>query len=830
VSTLSTVSTVYRLPRKNARISNVMERTALFGRAEELFRLSELIVQHELVTLVGPGGIGKTRLALAAAKHAESAFPGGVFVVELAGSTAHDDIDSLVARQLGINSLEAIHYRSRDRPILVVLDNCESAIRPAARLALRLMNGSRGIRVLATSRVPLGEPNEHLVPVRPLETPIDGDVRSSRTCASVQLFFECAERAGADLQTTDEVVNEVTQLVKRLDGMPLAIELAAARMRVLSPGQLLERLGDHLDLLHRPGDETDRHHSIRAAIMTSYEPLAPAAKQAFRRLSVVPAPFDISLAHAVCSDDSPAVIEERITVELLAVLIDTSLVESSTSTGSLMCYRLLEPVRLFGIELLEHSGELAKTTERYVNAMVTFATDIAAAALNEFRFDVLDRMRAHYAHLFHALDWCMANDSTADRANRLFLPLFGHSLPETVARARRARATWVQPAPLHAEVLAIMGAVAMHAGARALSQQWSDEAIASAGDSELAQMIARRTLGYLAAYSGDRVSAQRHLEEAALIGARFSGSFAREIGLSRAALMTDPSEIETGLALTAEIAHVAEERGELVTVHWASVIATSLLVLRGQLDDAMEMAARAQTLAERTGHMWSTSASHRSVASVVAARDGWNEAMPHFRRALDSSLLLGDLAGASITIRAAAGALQRSGDFDSARRLWGAIVDPAARSIVASVFAKEECELEKHRYLRAPSDVASAVGVAREMLRSEPGPRSEETSNVVIHFGSFELDPGLYELRDNGVRVHLEPKVFDVLMYLANRRGLLVSKEELIDNVWGGQFVTESALTTRIKAARRATGDNGSTQLVIRTVHGRGYTFVADGR
>jgi predicted ATPase/DNA-binding winged helix-turn-helix (wHTH) protein len=808
----------------------MMERTGLFGRDDELVRISELMAQHELVTLVGPGGIGKTRLALATAEIAAGAFPGGIFVVKFAGSTEHDDIDSLVARQLGINSLEAIHYRSRDRPILVVLDNCESVIRPAARLASRLVKGSRGMRVLATSRVALGEPGEHLVPVRPLEIPVDGDLGSARTCASVQLFFECAERAGADLQTTDEVVDEVTQLVKRLDGMPLAIELAAARTRVLSPGQLLERLSDHLELLRRPGDELDRHHSLHAAIMTSYEPLPPAAQQAFRRLSVVPAPFDISLAHAVCSEESPSVTEETITVELLATLIDTSLVESSTSTGSHVRYRLLEPVRLFGVELLEQSGELSVTTERYVNAMVTFAIDVAAAALKEFRYDVLGRMRAHYAHLFHALDWCMANDPTADRANRLFLPLFGHSLPETVARARRARATWTQPAPLHAEVLAIMGAVAMHAGARALSQQWSDEAIASAGDSELAQMIARRTLGYLSAYSGDPVGAQAHLKAAALIAARFSAAFAREIGLSRAALMTEASDIEMGLALATDIARVAEDSGELVTVHWSSVIATSLLVLCRRLDDAMDMALRAQTLAERTGHMWSTSASHRSVASVVAARDGWNEAMPHFRKALDSSLLLGDLAGASITIRAAAGALLRSGDLDGARRLWSAILDPAARSIVASAFAAEERELEKQSNFRGPPEVATAIGVAREILRSQPGSRSDETSEAVIRFGSYELDAGLCELRFCGVRVRLEPKVFDVLMYLANRRGLLVSKEELLDNVWGGQFVTESALTTRIKAARRATGDDGTTQLVIRTVHGRGYTFVADVR
>jgi predicted ATPase len=529
----------------------VTERAAIVGREEELAHIADLLHDERLVTLVGPGGIGKTRLAHAVASTMADRFPGGVFVIELVGSNERDDLANLAARQLGFDSLEGLHYRSIDHAVLVVLDNCESAIHQSATLAAELGDRASALRVLATSRAPLGSPGEHLVPVRPLRVPSTGDLSDARSCAAVQLFLERAARAGADLAGSDAVVSQVSELVRRLDGMPLAIELAAARSRVLSPAQLLERLEGHLELLVRPGDGTDRHRSIRAAIQTSYDPLPSDLKQFFRELGIIAAPFDVGLAHAVRLDTSD---DETTTVELLTALIDTSLVESSQVGGGPVRYRLLEPIRLFASELSAQAGEVGTSAERYVDALVAWATQFAAAALDGFRSEVIAGLHENYAHLVHALDWCMAHDPTAMRANRLFLPLFGHSRPETVARAQRMRNTWTDRAPLHAEVLAVMGAVAMHGGSPALSKQWSNEALECADGSDLAAMIAQRTLGYLAAYAAEPTLARTHLNNAAAVARRLSAAFAREIELSCAAATAGPGDLDVALANTSAIA------------------------------------------------------------------------------------------------------------------------------------------------------------------------------------------------------------------------------------------------------------------------------------
>jgi DNA-binding winged helix-turn-helix (wHTH) protein len=161
------------------------------------------------------------------------------------------------------------------------------------------------------------------------------------------------------------------------------------------------------------------------------------------------------------------------------------------------------------------------------------------------------------------------------------------------------------------------------------------------------------------------------------------------------------------------------------------------------------------------------------------------------------------------------------------------VLDPTARSIVLSLFAPEEHELEQRYGTNPVVNVHAAITEARELLApsatTDIAPATSRDA-VAIVFGEYELDLGLCELRHRGTRVHVEPQVFDVLAYLAIRRGSLVTKEELLDNVWGDRFVSESTLTTRIKAARRATGDNGEQQSVIRTVRGRGFTFVATVR
>ncbi|MEL6982025.1 MAG: transcriptional regulator, partial [Actinomycetota bacterium] len=242
---------------------------------------------------------------------------------------------------------------------------------------------------------------------------------------------------------------------------------------------------------------------------------------------------------------------------------------------------------------------------------------------------------------------------------------------------------------------------------------------------------------------------------------------------------------------------------------------------------------------------------HRTMGGVLAIDEGWSAAAPHFRTALEVTVSVGDLEGAAITVRAAAAAARHCGDEALARQLWGLVPALRARSVIRMVLADLEADLEAELGPPRGIGLSEDIGRVRDLLGppvgADPirpplppteapdtgtadGSTADDTTPAsrVIRFDDCELDLALHELRRAGERVHLEPQVFDVLAYLAGRRGALVTKEELLDEVWGDRFVSESALSSRIKTARQATGDDGRAQRVIRTVHGKGFTFVAD--
>ena len=259
------------------------------GRQSDHREVAALLEAHRVVTLVGPGGIGKTRLATELAKTAER--DGQVLFTELAGSSDHDDIGGLVAAQHGFGTLESMRLSASSTPTLVILDNCESALRQAAEVAADLVGDDDRIRVLATSRAPLQIYGERIYVVEPLALPKEDMPLAVREAAAARLFIDRAEAAGATWPITDESLLAVGRLVRQLDGLPLAIELAAARSRMLAPAQLVEHLDRQLDLLEGPGEgATARHPSLRSAIQTSYDPLTDDQKAFFRRSPSSPHP------------------------------------------------------------------------------------------------------------------------------------------------------------------------------------------------------------------------------------------------------------------------------------------------------------------------------------------------------------------------------------------------------------------------------------------------------------------------------------------------------------------------------------------------------------
>lgn len=824
---------------------------ALIGRERDRAALTTLLDDHPLVTLVGPGGIGKTSLATATAASLTDRFDGRVLTSELAGTSDADDIASVVARQLGVDSIDAIRLRAAEEATLIVLDNCESAPVGAAAVAGQLLDG-HGVTVLATSRAPLQTAGERVVPVEPLLTPDEGS-EAIATNPAVQLFVERAREAGADWARTDGDLRAVAELVRRLDGLPLAIELAAARSRLLAPADLLDHLGQQLDLLRRPGADDDRHQSLRTVIRASYEPLPPELQWMLRQLSVLAAPFDLSLAHGLTGADR----SELDTLDAVGQLVDASLIAVRPDEDGRTEYRLLDSIRAFGLEQLAELGEADDTTDRFATAMVRFADQVGREAQKAFTPEILGRIRRNFVHLARAIEWCVDHDDDPGRAYRMFLPFYGPTgaRNEVTELAGRVLARWTEPARLQAEVLAVMATSFFLTGDYVTGRELAERAIEHPGGTPFAKVIGARTVGFIDALEGRPAAAAASLERA-IEQAGFSEAFERELKISWAAVIVDPDKSPAALDALEEASRAAALNEENVNVVWAAVTTAFHRVLLDDVGGARRAADAAAAVADRTGLPWSISTAHRILGSVVVLDDGWAAAAPHFRLAVDTSLGTGDLEAMASAMRAAAGGARHVGDRELAERLWACIPPLPGLPVLRSIFHRHEEELLAELGPPAAQDPTTLVGTARTLLgpplgqATDPAPAARPTpaddgrpaapaegagpepepapDPAIVRFGQYELDQAMHELRRDGERVHIEPQVFDVLAYLVARRQTLVTKNELLDNVWGDRFVSEAALSSRIAAARKATGDDGRTQAVIRTVHGRGFIFVAE--
>lgn len=319
--------------------------TSFVGRTDDVKRLRSAIAAHRMVTLVGVGGVGKTRLAMEAAWQAEDEFPDGVWLCELAPVTDPDGVAPVVLSTLGLRVEEGLTVIAsvveglRRRRALLILDNCEHVIDAAAALAAAVNVGCGSVAVLATSREPLAVDGERVWPVRSLDPALEG----------VALFLDRAAAADADFDPSGHL-DVIQAICTRLDGIPLAIELAASRVRTMTVVDISEHLHDRFRLLRGAGrGRVERHQTLRAAVQWSYELLSPAERTVFDCLSVFPGSFDLGAASVICTDrvnlDAPDV------ADIVGPLADCSMVTADRS-GEHVRYRLLETFRQFGNENL----------------------------------------------------------------------------------------------------------------------------------------------------------------------------------------------------------------------------------------------------------------------------------------------------------------------------------------------------------------------------------------------------------------------------------------------------------------------------------------------
>src|ERR1700683_1694812 len=284
--------------------------TSFVGRAQVVDDVAAQLAQHRLVTLPGPGGAGKTRLAGQVARQLADRFADGVWLAELAAVRDPAHVAAAAGAALGIRDLppvaaaDALAQALARRQLLLVLDNCEQVIGAAAELCGRLLLGADDVRVLATSREPLRIAGEVRYRLGPLTLPGPGDLAAAAECEAVTLFADRARQVEPEFALDEKNAAEVARLVARLDGMPLAIELAAARVDALGVTQLLDRIDDRFGLL-TDGDRLaeERQGSAAATVRWSYQLLAEAERRVFRAVSVFPGPFTLEGAEAVAGGE-----------------------------------------------------------------------------------------------------------------------------------------------------------------------------------------------------------------------------------------------------------------------------------------------------------------------------------------------------------------------------------------------------------------------------------------------------------------------------------------------------------------------------------------------
>jgi predicted ATPase/DNA-binding CsgD family transcriptional regulator len=596
----SSMSSALGPRRGGERVGAPLDR--LVARRHELDAAQRALSESRLLTLTGPGGVGKTRLARELAYRVSSKFSDGAWLVRLADlsiGAGPDEVDSALVNALGISDQSATGPREKllsflaDRKLLVILDNCEHVLPSVRDVVSVLLGEAPHLRVIATSREPLAVAGEALRPVFPLSVPEAGTPAEQLIAdGSVSLLIERARAVDPDFQVTDDNAEAVVELCRLLEGIPLAIELAAVKLRALSVEQVVQRFGQRLTSLSVPptSGPAVRHQSLRSMVDWSYELCPHDAQVLWRRLSVIPGTFDLELAESVCAFGE---LDPEDVIDSIERLVGQSILLTGHAAG-VMRYRLLAPLREVAGEVAERAGESAELQRRHRDAMLERAQQVASQWCGPEQDLLIARMGLDHANYVAALQWSAAT-AGEEQVGLLLLAalryhwLSGGLLAEGRMRTETTLAAVTEPSAARAECLWVASWIALVQGDRHQAERWLDElaVLAKQLEDPRLDLHVQHWTGLLAMFSGDVDEAVRRLG-VAVDGHRARGD--REMELTARYALTTALAVgghaEDALAMSYETVALCEENGEQnarAYVEWAAGVAHWTL---GHLDEA----------------------------------------------------------------------------------------------------------------------------------------------------------------------------------------------------------------------------------------------------
>jgi len=590
--------------------------TSFVGRDRELAEVTERIPRCRLLTLTGPGGIGKTRLALQAAADVMEHFADGVHFIEFAPVSDARMVPQTVATVLGVKEeaghavIEALVRYAHERKLLLIFDNCEHLVQACAEVARTLLRAGSGLHIIATSREALRIDGETCYPVSSLSVPDarDRDIagESLAMFEAARLFVERAMAVQPSFRLTDDNSAAVAEVCRQLDGIPLAIELAAARTRTMSAARIAERLSDRFRLL-ATGDRTalPRQQTLRALIDWSYDLLTASEQALLRRLAVFAGGFTIEAAEAVGQGDCVA---ERDVLDVLTRLIEKSLVAFDAEK---LRYSLLETVRQYAQDRQQKSDDHAPVHGRHLAFFLALAEQARAARFGPEQGKWLAHLDAERENILSAHRYCDRAENGAEAGLQLAQATKHYwfnrgllALGKRVAVEALSRSGADDRGILRCNVLLDAGQFALWLGRYDEAETHLQESLAIARESSLVEMVPAilQPLGLAALGRGDGVAARAALEEALLLARQQEDKRELAAALNQVA-QADRSDGRMADAAShyAEALALAREIGDLTIVAVTLLNLAMVAVVRNAPDEVAPALLETLAIADKTG-------------------------------------------------------------------------------------------------------------------------------------------------------------------------------------------------------------------------------------